>query len=239
MKRILLALIILTGIAAGQDTCTVAITVHEGALGGPRLMGVVCTTEVCNNGTAYVERGTTNDIGYLELKYSRGSSVRIRFIKPGYLIGSGYENIINIQSNEVFNLVALVPRFNVGGVIEDQTGDPLFGVIVTLNDTDTCITNIQGEYWHEYQYGWSGVIKPSLTNWTFSPDSIIVPPITNFTLNCHFIGEPATSTLTSIIPTVYRPTSQTESFDLSGRKLLETLKLHPHILNGAVSIKDR
>lgn len=236
MKRFLLALFLLTSIAAGQDTCTVAITVYEGALGGPEMVGVLCTTEVCANGTAYVSRGTTDYTGYLELKYSRGSSIRVRLVAPGYSISP---IILTVQSNTRQDMIAYPQFFNVGGVIEDLNGDPLFGVIVTFNHTDTFITNIMGEYWHEYPYGWSGVIVPVLTDWNFSPDSITVPPITDYTLNCHFVGEPATQTITSIVPTVYHITPRSESFDLMGRKLLRTLELHPHIQNGTVLIKER
>jgi hypothetical protein len=268
MKNFLISILMLISIATAQDTCTVHGNIYMNEIGGTGLGGVICTTEVLSGGVAYVDKYTSlYGSGHFELKYSRGSIVRIRLIKEGW-------NVTTVTSRclteyDEHNKIAQVLTFNVGhslngGAIKSINGDTLLDAFViyrskTLTPTeilwyenrnlpydwsgkiDTVYQYSQyGLYKKEFPYGWSGTLTAVLDGYSFTPESYTIDTLKTYSLDNSFIGTPATSI--AIKPTI-QPKQHNQqnhhTYNIAGRKILQPRKLHPIIQGEHLIIKDR
>ncbi|UII75807.1 T9SS type A sorting domain-containing protein [Flagellimonas sp. HMM57] len=108
----------------------------------------------------------------------------------------GYQTVkgsLFVNGNAVTETVVLQsqnqPTFNVLGTVTDNNGNPLENVILNGFST-TVTTDTNGRYSAEEVQGWSGNIRPTLQNYTFSPTNVSVNNLLGDLSGNDFVGTP-------------------------------------------------
>ncbi len=91
-----------------------------------------------------------------------------------------------------FDVTSAPSTPTISGRILTSGGQGINNVTVTfLNDSGSTTTNSSGYYSKSVPYGWSGIVIPSKTNYTFSPSYRLYSNVTSNRTNQNYIGSGA------------------------------------------------
>lgn len=113
----------------------------------------------------------TTTAGAYSVQVAYGYTGTLQPVQPGYTFTPGIRNVVNVTSDLAnLNFTGEAEQLVISGTITDNEGAPLSAVNLTFsNGGGTAATNATGAYAQPVNYGYSGVVIPSLLGYSFSP----------------------------------------------------------------------
>jgi parallel beta-helix repeat protein len=154
--------------------------------------------------------------GYYQIRVRYNWSGTVIPAKAGYTfqpVQRIYNNVVVNQANQ--NYTATLLTYTISGTIRDPNTVPIAGVLVSANNGGSSdITNPNGDYSVTVNYGWSGIVTPTKTGYTFEPASRNYNNVTTNQTDQNYTGTAAGFGMSGALfqGTLYRPEWPTGSF---------------------------
>jgi subtilisin family serine protease len=135
---------------------------------------------------------TTNSSGYYSFTVPYGWSGTVTPSKSGYTFSPPSRSFINVVSNQSQNFTAsqITTTLTISGYVRTTGNFGVEGVTISWsNGGGSTTTNSSGYYSFTVPYGWSGMVTPSKTGYTFSPplhiflNNVVSNQVVDFTAN--------------------------------------------------------
>lgn len=103
-----------------------------------------------------------------------------------------------VTSDQTVNFVGTHEPVLIRGRVTDQNGDGVENAQITASGVGSVYTDSNGYYGIEVEYGWSGTLEVSKTDWTFPDNSQYFPSVTSNKVQ-DFTGHPNTIKVYGVI----------------------------------------
>lgn len=115
----------------------------------------------------------TDSLGLYSFTVPHGWSGTVVPVSQVYHFNPDTAFYSGVFTNLSANFLATINTYAVSGHVNTAQGDPLQNVTISASDT-VVYTDLAGNYSFLKNYGWSGVLKPVKTGYSFIPDSVIL-----------------------------------------------------------------
>ena len=164
---------------------TYTISGYVKTAGGAAISGVAMTL---SNGAGST---TTDSAGYYSATVTYGWSGVVTPSKSGYSFSPAYRSYSNVTSNQTNQNYTGNPTVVISGYVKTAGGAAINGVTMTItNGAGSTITDSNGYYATIVSYGWSGLVTPSKSGYTFSPVYKSYSNVTSNQTNQNYTGNP-------------------------------------------------
>ncbi len=115
----------------------------------------------------------TDSLGLYSFTVPHGWSGSVVPVSQVYHFNPDTAFYSGVFTNLSANFTATINTYAVSGHVNTAQGDPLQNVTISASDT-MVYSDLAGNYSFLKNYGWSGVLKPVKTGYSFTPDSAIL-----------------------------------------------------------------
>jgi hypothetical protein len=98
--------------------------------------------------------------------------------KTGYTFSSPSTSYSNVTSNQTTDYTGTLQTFTISGYVRTSGGTSISGVTMNRLPGNPS-TDASGFYTSTVDYGWSGAVRPTKTDYTFTPDSTSYTNVTS------------------------------------------------------------